>query len=183
MGLAGATGLNLHLPLFILGMIDRFSNVIDLQEPYSFLSHPWTLVALGVLVVIEFLADKVPAVDHAWHAIGMVLQPVAGAFVFLATTQGKVDPVAAAIMGLVISGTVHTARATVRPVSTATTAGTANPVISLVEDTGSAGLSFAALFVPVVAGIAVGCLLVGTVWAAVRFRRKLKRKSPTNPKT
>jgi membrane protein implicated in regulation of membrane protease activity len=71
------------------------------------------------------------------------------------------------------------ARASVRPLSTVTTGGIGNPVLSLGEDGLSATLSFAAIIVPLVALVLVAAIVVLVVWAVRRARRR--RPSSTAP--
>lgn len=177
MGLASASGLNLHLPLLLLGLANRFTNAIHLPAPYDILSHPWALIALAILCVVESAADKIPVVDHAFHAVGMVLQPVAGAVLFLATTQGHVDPAVAAIAGLVLAGTTHAIRAGIRPVSTATTGGTANSFLSAAEDTASGVLTLSAIFVPALVAVFLLVLVVFVFRMRRRWRIRVTEPS------
>ncbi len=62
-GLSAATGLNAYLPLLIVGLLARFTDLITLNAPWNTLENPWVLGVLFVLLVIETVADKVPAVD------------------------------------------------------------------------------------------------------------------------
>ena len=77
-GLAGAAGLNAWLPLFASALLDRLG-VVDLGAPFDELSTTTGLVVLGTLLVLDFVGDKVPALDHALHAVGTVIATASGA--------------------------------------------------------------------------------------------------------
>jgi Domain of unknown function (DUF4126) len=161
-GLSGAAGLNAWIPLLATAALGR-SGVIDLAAPYDGLESTPVLVLLAVAFVADFVGDKVPVVDHVLHAAGTVVHPVAGALVFAGSTSVASDlsPVVGLLAGALVSGSLHAGRATVRPVSTATTAGAGNPVLSLGEDLGSAILTALAVLAPVLAVI----VLLGAVYA------------------
>jgi hypothetical protein len=167
-GLSTAAGLNAYIPLLAMGVLTRLGYV-QLNEPYSLLAHPIVLAIIALLAVLDFVGDKVPAVDHVLHAAGMVIHPIAGAVLFVAanSSTGSVNPVLAAICGLVLAGGAHAARATVRPVATTATGGTANPVLSLAEDAISLVLSILAIVIPVVAFVVVLILAI-TLFVVIR---------------
>ena len=80
-GLSSAAGLNAYIPLLAIGLMDRY-NVLNLQDPYAILASTPALAILALLAVIDFIADKVPAVDHMTHIVGALVHPIAGAVVF-----------------------------------------------------------------------------------------------------
>ena len=180
-GLSAASGLNAYVPLLVIGLLARFTNLIHLHGPYDVLTHPVVLVALAVLAALDFVGDKVPAVDHVLHLIGLVVHPVAGAVLFLAANSdtGTVNPVLAAVCGLALAGGIHAARATARPVATATTAGVANPLVSFAEDVVALVLSILAVVVPFVAAVLVLLLVAALVQFVRRRRRRAVKRSAT----
>jgi hypothetical protein len=171
LGLSGAAGLNAYVPLLAVGILSRLG-YLHLNDSYSLLASWPVLIVLGLLAVVDFIADKVPAVDHAWHAIGAFVAPVAGAVVF-ATQSGAasgVPPSIALALGFLLAGGFHATRAAVRPVATATTGGTANAGFSLAEDATAVTLSMFAVFVPVLGALILVALIVGLIkaWKSVR---------------
>jgi hypothetical protein len=175
-GLSTAAGLNAYLPLLTVGLLARYTNLIHLNEPFSLLSNPIVLLVIALLALLDFIGDKIPAVDHTLHAIGLVVAPVAGAVLFMATnnSSGSVSPLLAAICGIIIALTTHSARATARPLATVTTAGIANPVISFFEDVTALVLSVLAILVPVLAFVLV---LLFAFLMVTLFRRLWNRRS------
>jgi hypothetical protein len=177
-GLSTAAGLNAYLPLLTVGLVARYTNLIHLEGAYALLTNPVVLLIIAVLALLDFIGDKIPAVDHALHAVGLVIAPIAGAILFLSTNSsaGSVSPLVAAICGIVIAAGTHSARASARPLATVTTAGIANPVISFFEDVTSLVLSILAILVPVLAFLLV---VFFAVLMIMLFRRLAARRRGT----
>ncbi len=135
-GLSASAGLNAYIPLLTIALVDRLTDgLIDLQGPWVWLSSWWTIGVLAVLLTVEILVDKVPAADTVNDILQTVVRPAAGAILFAASTRAiGLHPVLAAVCGVILAGGVHTVKAGGRPVVTATTGGTANPIISTIED-------------------------------------------------
>jgi hypothetical protein len=180
-GLASAAGFNAYVPLLTVGLVARYTDLLRLAEPFDVLTQPWVLGVIAVLAVVDFVADKIPAVDTAWHGVGALVSPVAGAVLFASQQNVLSDlhPAIAAIAGLVVAGGFHGSRAVARPISTATTGGVANPVLSLVEDVLSGLLSLLAVFLPFiafgVAGLVAVLLTVAVIRAGQAWRDRRAR--------
>ncbi len=184
-GLAAAAGLNAWMPLFLLGLADRFVVAVELPAGWAWLSSDAALWITGILLVVEIIADKIPAVDSINDVLQTVMRPAAGGIVFGAGATAETvrvdDPATLFVdnawvpiaIGIVIALAVHAVKAAARPAANLATAGLAAPVVSTVEDISSFALAVAAIFVPVLAGI----LLVGLIIAAVLVlrRRRLLR--------
>ena len=157
-GLSASAGLNAYIPLLIVGLVARYTDLLHLSKPWDTLANPWIILLLCGLVIIEMLADKVPAVNHINDLIQTFIRPAAGAIVFAASTQVVTDihPVLALAAGLLVSGTVHVAKAgALRPAVTATTGGAGNVPVSIAEDIVSTLLSILAIVLPILIGIFV----------------------------
>lgn len=154
-GLSASAGLNAYIPLLLVGLLARYTNLIHLNAPWDTLSNPWIVLMLCILVIIEMLADKIPAVNHVNDLIQTLIRPAAGAIAFAASANvvTNVSPVLALACGLLVAGTVHVAKAgAVRPMVTATTGGAGNIPVSIAEDVVSTLLSFLAIALPIVVG-------------------------------
>ena len=154
-GLSASAGLNAYIPLLLVGLLARYTDLIHLNSPWDTLSNPWIVLMLCILVIIEMLVDKVPAVNHLNDLIQTLIRPAAGAIAFAASANvvTNVSPVLALACGLLVAGTVHIAKAgAVRPMVTATTGGAGNIPVSIAEDVVSTILSFLAIAVPFVVG-------------------------------
>ena len=178
-GLSASAGLNAYVPLFIVAVAARYTDWIKLGEPYNVLTNGWVIAALGVLLTIEFFADKIPLVDHMNDVIGTVVRPAAGAVLFAATTGAVRDmnPAVAVIAGLIVAGSVHATKAAVRPVVTASTMGLGNPVVSTIEDVTAATVSLGAILLPLVFAVLVALAFVGVWWAVRSWRRRWSARS------
>ena len=112
-GLSASAGLNAYIPLLLVGLLARYTNLINLNQPWDTLSNPWIILLLCVLVIIEMLADKVPAVNHINDLIQTLIRPAAGAIAFAASANvvTEMSPVLALAAGLLVAGTVHVAKA------------------------------------------------------------------------
>lgn len=172
--LAAPAGLNAYIPLLAVAVADRFG-VIALAEPYSVLSEWWMIAILAVLLVIEFVADKVPAVDTVNDTIQTIVRPAAGGILAVSASGGaQVSPAVLLVAGVLLAGGVHAAKATARPVVNASTGGAGAPVASTAEDVGSLVMSVLAFIAPLLAIIVIAIFLGAAVWATVVLRRRLR---------
>jgi hypothetical protein len=176
-GLSASAGLNAYIPLLVVGTTAHYTDLIKLDKPWNTLANPWILILLGVLVIIEMLADKIPAVNHINDVIQTLVRPAAGAIVFAASAQVITDihPVLALGCGLLVAGSVHVVKsAAIRPAVTATTGGTANIPVSIAEDVIAIGTSILSIIIPTMVGFIV-LLTVILIILWIR-RRGEKRK-------
>jgi len=177
-GLSGSAGLNAYIPLLIVALAGRFPTsdpLIKLSSPYDLLSSWWVIGLLVILLVIEMTVDKIPAVDTLNDGIQTFVRPVAGAILFAGSTNAinDMNPILAILAGVLVSGGIHATKGLVRPVVTASTAGTGNWAVSLTEDVIAVGMSLLAIFIPVLAGILV---IIFAIAIIIMIRRIRKRK-------
>ena len=184
-GLATAAGLNAYIPLLALGLLSRFTDLVTLPHGWAWLENGWVMTIVAALLVVEIVADKIPALDSINDAIQTFVRPTAGGIVFgsgtAAQTAAVTDPGAFAhtgqwipfAIGVVTALVVSLTKSTVRPAANVATAGMAAPVLSTVEDIFSVGLVFAAILIPVLVLVAVLVL----VWAVIRIVRRRRRKA------
>lgn len=179
LGLATAAGLNAWIPLLATGLLSKYTGLIDLEGDWTFLEEPLVLAAIALVGVADFVGDKVPAVDHVLHAAGTVVAPVTGTVSALAATGDlDVSSGVVAVLGLVGAEGSHATRMAVRPLSTASTGGLGNPVLSAVEDVISAVLSFLAIALPVLALLLVLALFAAALRGIRRLRRAAAARRP-----
>jgi hypothetical protein len=158
-GLSASAGLNAYIPLLVIALVGRFwPKVLNLAEPWDTLSNWWIIGLLVVLSLIEFFADKVPAINHINDIIQTFVRPTAGAIAFAAAANvvTEIHPVLSLAAGLLIAGGVHAAKSgVVRPAVTATTGGAGNVPVSVLEDIISTTLSILAIVIPILIGALV----------------------------
>ncbi|ORV91141.1 DUF4126 domain-containing protein [Mycolicibacterium iranicum] len=189
-GLATAAGLNAYIPLLALGLLARFTDLVALPAAWSWLENGWVMTIVAVLLAIEIVADKVPALDSVNDIVQTFVRPTAGGIVFgsgtAAQTATVTDPGAFAqsgqwipvAIGVVIALVVSLTKSTVRPAANVATSGMAAPVLSTIEDIASVVLVFLAILVPILVLLAV----VALAWAAVRIIRRRRAKQRTLPR-
>jgi hypothetical protein len=177
-GLSSAAGLNAYLPLLVVALLARFTDLVALNPPWDALESWWVIGVLAVLLLIEVIVDKVPAVDSVNDVIQTLIRPTAGAVLFAASAGilSDVHPILAMICGLLVAGGVHAVKATARPLVTGTTGGLLNPLISLIEDILSLVMAVLAILVPL-----LGLLLLVLVIIWLIRRRRRRRAAPSPP--
>ena len=171
-GLSGATGLNAYLPLVVTGILTK-ADYIQLDDRYDALAS-WPVIAVvAALFIVDFIGDKIPAIDHIFHAVGTIIHPVAGALAFASQTGAvtKMNPILSLVLGATTGGGLHLARAAVRPMSTVGTAGIGNPILSFGEDLTAGSLTALAFIIPILVAVA----LVLVVWFVWRLWRRAER--------
>jgi hypothetical protein len=177
-GLSASAGLNAYIPLLVIALVARFTNLIQLSSPWDTLTNGWVIGLLILLSIVEFFADKVPAVNHINDAIQTFVRPVAGAIVFAASAQVITDihPVLSLAAGLLVAGGVHAAKSVaVRPAVTVTTAGAGNVPVSVVEDVIATFVSILAVVVPVLISVLLILFAAWLLWWASRRSNRARR--------
>ena len=173
-GLAACAGLRAWLPLLLTGGLVRVG-MIEVGDSFSFLATNRALILFGVASVIEIVADKVPAIDHALDAIGTVLRPIAATVLAASVFGSFTDPVAAIALGAAVGAPTalvpHAGKSVLRAASSALTGGLANPVISVLEDLIALTLFVLTVLLPLFAG---GLVLVVAWMVARRLRRRFR---------
>ncbi|MCV7172121.1 DUF4126 domain-containing protein [Mycobacterium manitobense] len=184
LGLATAAGLNAYIPLLALGLLARFTDLVSLPHTWAWLENGWVMAIVAVLLCVEVVADKIPALDTVNDMIQTFVRPTAGGIVFgsgtAAQTGAVTDPGAFAqsgqwvpvAIGVVTALAVSLTKSAVRPAANVATAGVAAPVLSTLEDVASIGLVFVALLLPVLVLVALALM----VWAAVALLRRRRRR-------
>jgi len=179
-GLSASAGLNAYIPLLVVALLGKFTNLIELNSPWDTLTSWWIIGLLAVLATIEFFADKVPVVNHINDGIQTFIRPAAGAVLFAASAKVITDihPILSIAAGVLIAGAVHAVKAAaVRPAVTATTAGAGNIPVSIVEDIISILVSVLAVVVPVIISAIIIILTAWVVWLLWRRANRERMQS------
>jgi hypothetical protein len=190
-GLATAAGLNAYIPLLALGLLSRFTDLVTLPHGWAWLENGWVMTIVAVLLVVEIIADKIPALDSVNDVIQTFVRPTAGGIVFgsgtAAQTAAVTDPGAFAqsgqwipvVIGVVTALVVSLTKSAVRPAANVATAGVAAPVLSTVEDLTSVSLVFLAILLPVLVLVVVLAL----AWSAIRLLTRRRRQRAAKQQT
>jgi hypothetical protein len=180
-GLSTSAGLNAYIPLLIVSLAARFPThqpLLQLNAPYDVMGSWWAIGLLVVLLLIEMFVDKIPAVDTINDVIQTFIRPAAGAVLFAANADviTDVNPLLALGCGLLVAGGVHVAKGVARPAVTASTAGTGNWLVSLLEDIAAFVVSILAILLPIMLTIFI---LGAIAYFVLSFwRRGQKRGKP-----
>src|SRR3954468_19102643 len=78
LGLSSAAGLNAYIPMLVLGLLDRYTGLVQLPPAWAWLSNGWVLAIIGLLLVVEIVADKIPVLDSINDWLQTVIRPAAG---------------------------------------------------------------------------------------------------------
>ncbi len=162
LGLAAAAGLNAWV---ILLLFDGLILLAPLEFPgptAAWLSSHAVVTATFILFLAEFVADKIPIVDHLWNLAQTLLRPIVGALLMLACapeTSG-VGRIGFALAGAIATLATHLTKSTTRLTSTAATRGFAQLALSLAEDVVAVALGALMFFVPWFTAIFLTALMV-----------------------
>lgn len=185
-GLAWASGIRLYAAIFIAGLVGRLGWV-DLPPGLAMLEHEWVIGVSGVLMLGEFVADKVPAFDSVWDALHTFIRIPAGILLSWGTFSGSGPEVqfAAALAGGAITSGTHLAKAGTRALINTSPEPFSNWGASITEDLTLVGglyliwqhpLIFLALLVLFLAAVA---WLIPKLWRALRsLVRRLRGEAP-----
>ena len=185
MGLSAAAGLNAYIPFLIVALIARFTDIITLPSTFAWIESWWAISIGSVLLLAEFVLDKIPAVDTINDAVQTFIRPSMGGLIFAATSAAESldkstwmqqNQWLGIVLGIVVSGLVHSGKMAARPAINAGTLGAGAPVVSTVEDGAAIGLSLIAIFIPILVILALVVLLGILLWVWRRVHRWRNRR-------
>jgi hypothetical protein len=173
-GLAASVGFRIFLPLFALSLAAYF-NVWELNDNWEWVGSLAALITFGVATLVEIFAYFIPWLDNVLDSFAIPMAALAGTAVMVSTAV-NLDPVITWTLAIIAGGGTATAikgaSATGRLASTATTGGTANPVIGLVETGTAAVVTTASIFAPILAAFLVIIILI----VIYRLYKKIRSK-------
>lgn len=175
-GLAWASGIRLYAAIFIVGLCGRLE-LVHLPAHLQLLEHNAVLAASGIMLLVEFLADKVPGFDSVWDTIHTFIRIPIGALLAWGA-MGDAAPdvqVAAAIIGGFITGGTHAFKMGTRAAVNTSPEPFSNWTMSFGED----GLLLGGLWLvfqhPLVFLIVLATFLVLLIWLLPKLFRLLRR--------
>ncbi len=168
MGSAWLSGINLYVTVFTLGLLQRL-NVAHLPGDLGYLSHTWVLVVAGGMYIVQFIADKIPAVDSVWDMLHTFIRVPAGA-VLAATAFAHFDPgvrLVALLLGGGIALSSHGTKTATRLAANASPEPFSNVLLSLVGDALTLG---GTLLMAVHPAVLIAIVLVAVIISVLLFR-------------
>ncbi len=176
MGSAWLSGINLYATVVTLGLLQRFE-LVKLPGGLNVLGEWWLIGLAGAFYLIEFVADKIPAVDSIWDAVHTFIRVPAGA-ILAATAFAEFDPAVKAV-ALIVGGGIalssHGTKAATRLAANTSPEPISNFALSIVEDIVTFGSTVLMAFFPILILIVVVIFLVLLIWLGPKAVRALKR--------
>jgi len=191
LGFAFAAGLNLYATVLVVGGTIRLGWITlpSHLSSLAVLADPTVLIVAGVLYAVEFMADKIPAVDHVWDGLHTVVRPLGAAWIAWRTIGGSGLPEPVEVAFLLAAGGVafstHAGKAGTR-LATASVGGHFfgfGVVLSLLEDAIAFVLAPLSLLMPilvlviVVVGLIFAFFMAHAAWRILRRRREARESA------
>jgi hypothetical protein len=174
-GLAWASGMRLYAVVFFAGLLSHFG-YLKLPSTLDVLQNPWMIGLSGILLLVEFLADKIPVVDSLWDGIQGFIRIPAGALL-AALALGDHDPTvmaAAGLLGGALTAGTHMAKAGSRTLINASPEPFSNIAASLGEDALVTTGLWASVFHPIPFLILLGVFIALLCWLLPKIYRGMK---------
>ena len=178
-GLSAACGFRVFVPLLVMS-IAALLGLFEPMKGFEWLAMPSVCIALGFATLCEIGTYYIPWVDNLLDTIATPAAMLAGTLTTMAVSSGEMSQfaswAAAIIVGGGTAGAVQLGTVAARGVSTATTGGIANPVVSTGEWISALVISILSFFIPVLLVIA---LIIGFIWAVrwIRQKRRMATKA------
>ncbi len=178
-GLSAACGFRVFVPLLVMS-VAALMGWFEPMKGFEWLAIPSVCVALGIATVCEIAAYYIPWVDNVLDTVATPVAMIAGTLTTMAVSTGEMSQFASWAAAIIIGGGTATAvqmsTVAVRGVSTVTTGGIANPVVSTVEWIGAVIVSIMAMLLPVLVAI----LVVIFIFLAVRWIKRKRQEIAFN---
>jgi len=171
-----ASGIRLYLVLFAVGLAG-YLQWVPLPAGLQLLAQPWVLGASGLMMAVEFFADKIPALDSVWDTVHTLIRIPAGAALAAALFGGDSATWAtvAALLGGSLAATSHFTKAGSRALINTSPEPFSNVVASSAEDVLAGGLLLLVLTYPWVAAGVVLLLVLLALWLLPKLARFVVR--------
>ena len=178
-GLSAACGFRVFVPLLVMS-IAALMGWFQPMQGFEWLATSTVCAALAVATLSEIAAYYIPWVDNLLDTIATPAAMIAGTLTTMAVSSGEMSQfaswAAAIIVGGGTAGAVQMSTVAVRGLSTATTGGLGNPVVSTGEWISAVVLSILSFLVPVLVVIVA---VIALIWA-VRWIHLKKKNHPNN---
>ena len=163
--LAWASGIRLYLVVFVLGLCG-YLGYLELPAGLTILQHPWVIAAAGWMLFVEFVVDKVPALDSGWDALHTFIRIPAGALLAAGATSDTIGALAvvAALLGGTLTAGTHFAKAGGRALINTSPEPVTNWGASFTEDALVLGGIWVALYHPIVFLVALALFIALMIW-------------------
>lgn len=169
-----ASGLNAYATVFILGMIGRFTHLQSVPAGFQRVD---VLIIMGILAVLELVADKIPYLDSFWDSVSTVIRPIAGAVIgaLIAGASGDLVTLTLASVGGVTALLSSLSKTGIRMAINTSPEPVTNWTHSVADDVVMGSVAATAALAPIPAALIALAVLVVSIVLAILLFRKIRR--------
>ena len=175
LGLAAACGFRVFIPPLMMGVGSRL-DLYSLEGSFVWVDDTWAIAIFAVATLLEIGGYFIPWIDNLLDAVATPAAIIGGIFVTSASLEGELDPSAqwtlSVIAGGSVSGVIQLGTVATRAISTGTTGGLANPIISLLEAVASILCILISLFLVAIIPI----VIIFLIWKSIGYIQITKKE-------
>ena len=175
LGLAAACGFRVFIPPLMMGVGSRL-DLYKLEGSFVWVDDTWAIAIFAVATLLEIGGYFIPWIDNLLDAVATPAAIIGGIFVTSASLEGELDPSAqwtlSVIAGGSVSGVIQLGTVATRAISTGTTGGLANPIISLLEAIASILCILISLFLVAIIPI----VIIFLIWKSIGYIQITKKE-------
>ena len=175
LGLAAACGFRVFIPPLMMGVGSRL-DLYELEGSFVWVDDTWAIAIFAVATLLEIGGYFIPWIDNLLDAVATPVAIIGGIFVTSASLEGELDPSAqwtlSVIAGGSVSGVIQLGTVATRAISTGTTGGLANPIISLLEAVASILCILISLFLVAIIPI----VIIFLIWKSIGYIQITKKE-------
>ena len=175
LGLAAACGFRVFIPPLMMGVGSRL-DLYNLEGSFVWVDDTWAIAIFSVATLLEIGGYFIPWIDNLLDAVATPAAIIGGIFVTSASLEGELDPSAqwtlSVIAGGSVSGVIQLGTVATRAISTGTTGGLANPIISLLEAVASILCILISLFLVAIIPI----VIIFLIWKSIGYIQITKKE-------
>ena len=176
LGLAAACGFRVFIPPLMMGIASRV-DLYELEGSFTWVGETWAIAIFGIATILEIGGYFIPWIDNLLDAVATPAAILGGIFVTSASLEGEMDPSVQWMLSIIagggVSGVIQLGTVATRAISTGTTGGLANPLISLLEAVASIICIILSLFLVVI----IPFVIIFLIWKAIEYIRKTRNKA------
>ena len=175
LGLAAACGFRVFIPPLMMGVGSRL-DLYKLEGSFVWVDDTWAIAIFAVATLLEIGGYFIPWIDNLLDAVATPAAIIGGIFVTSASLEGELDQSAqwtlSVIAGGSVSGVIQLGTVATRAISTGTTGGLANPIISLLEAVASILCILISLFLVAIIPI----VIIFLIWKSIGYIQITKKE-------
>jgi len=175
LGLAAACGFRVFIPPLMMGVGSRL-DLYKLEGSFVWVDDNWAIAIFAVATLLEIGGYFIPWIDNLLDTVATPAAIIGGIFVTSASLEGELDSSAqwtlSVIAGGSVSGVIQLGTVATRAISTGTTGGLANPIISLLEAVASILCILISLFLVAIIPI----VIIFLIWKSIRYIQITKKE-------